>query len=178
MMNKIFEFIEAKKIFNLRNEDVSIILQPSSFVHAIIFFKGDLIKFLAHDTKMSIPIANALNIKKDFSNKNIKKSFDKFNNLKFLYPSKKNYPLISIINLIPDKPSYFETILITLNDLLVEKYLNNEINYKSIHKNLLKLLKSPYFIKFYKLKPKNIYDIKKMIIIINKYTKNKIKYYA
>ncbi len=178
MMNKIFELIEAKKIFNLRNEDVSIILQPSSFVHAIIFFKGDLIKFLAHDTKMSIPIANALNIKKDFSNKNIKKSFNKFNNLKFLYPSKKNYPLISIINLIPDKSSYFETILITLNDLLVEKYLNNEINYKSIHKNLLKLLKSPYFIKFYKLKPKNIYDIKKMIIIINKYTKNKIKYYA
>ncbi len=178
MMNKIFELIEAKKIFNLRNKDVSIILQPSSFVHAIVFFRGNLIKLLAHDTKMSIPISNALNIKKLFTNKNILKSFDKFNNLKFLYPSKKNYPLISIIDLIPEKSSYFETILITLNDVLVEKYLHNEINYKSIHKNLLKLLKSPYFIKFYKLKPKNIYDIKKMITIINKYIKDKIKYYA
>ncbi len=178
MMNKIFELIEAKKIFNLRNKDVSIILQPSSFIHAIVFFKGNLIKFLAHDTKMSIPISNALNIKNLFTNINITKSFDKFNELKFSYPSKKNYPLISIIKLIPDNSSYFETILITLNDILVEKYLRNEINYKSIHKNLLKLLKSPYFIKYYKLKPKNIYDIKKMIIIINKYIENKIKYYA
>ena len=64
MMNKIFEFIEAKNIFNLRKKNISILVHPTSFVHAIVFFKGGLIKFLAHDPKMIIPISNALNIKK------------------------------------------------------------------------------------------------------------------
>ena len=40
MMNKIFEFIEAKKIFNLKKKKLSILIHPSSFVHAIVFFKG------------------------------------------------------------------------------------------------------------------------------------------
>ena len=48
----------------------------------------------------------------------------------------------------------FETILITLNDNLVNKYLSGHINYISIQRNLLNLIKKPYFKKFYKLKPK------------------------
>ena len=71
----------------------------------------------------------------------------------------------------------FETILITLNDYLVYKYLKSEINYISIHLNLLKLIKSPFLKKYYKLKPKNIYDIKKMIKITNSYLEKKIVHY-
>ena len=56
MMNKIFEFIEAKKLFNLKNKDLEILIHPKSFVHAIVFFKNNLIKFLAHETSMDIPI--------------------------------------------------------------------------------------------------------------------------
>ena len=74
------------------------------------------------------------------------------------------------------KDSYFETILISLNDNLVNKYLKGEINYISIHLNLLNLIKQPYLTKFYKLKPSNIYDIRKMISITNAYLEN-YKYY-
>ena len=84
---------------------------------------------------------------------------------------------MSIINLIPDKET-FETILITINDRLVHNYLKNEISYKSIHLNLLRLIKSPFFRKFYKLKPKNIYDIKKIIEISNVYLNDKVKNYV
>ena len=92
-------------------------------------------------------------------------------------PDKKKFPLIDIIQFIPEKTSYFETILITLNDTLVEKYLNGKINYISIQRNLLKLIKTSYFSKFYKLKPKNIYDIKNMINLTKIYLEKKIKYY-
>ena len=85
--------------------------------------------------------------------------------------------MLSIINLIPNKPSYFETILITLNDTLVEKYLKGQINYISIQENILKLIKRPYFMKFYKLKPKNIYDIRNMIEITKKYLEKNLKNY-
>ena len=120
---------------------------------------------------MSIPISNALNIITNTNKKIVTKKLYDFNQLKFLLPDKK-FPLLSIIPLIPNKPSYFETILVTLNDLLVEKYLSNEINYVSIHKNLLSLIKTPYFTKYYKLKPK-IFMIKNIIKISKNYL-NKI----
>ena len=177
MMNKIFEFIEAKKIFNLEKKKLSILIHPSSFIHAIVFFKGNIIKLLAHKTNMIIPISNALGIF-DKSNKNVvSNNLFNLNNLKFLKPNVKQFPLLYIINMIPEKSSYFETILITINDNLVNKYLNNKINYNSIHLNVLKLIKSPLFFKYYKLKPKNIYDIRKMIDKTNNYIENKIKNY-
>ena len=69
LMNKIFEFLEAKKIFNLRNKKIDILIHPSSYIHAIVFFKTNLIKFLAHDAKMTIPITNALGIENKFNKK-------------------------------------------------------------------------------------------------------------
>ena len=176
MMNKVFEFIEAIKIFNVKKNKISILIHPSSFIHALVFFKGDIIKMLAHDTNMEIPISNALGIKNN-KNKNITSTqLDKLNNLNFQIPDIKKFPILSLINIIPDRSSFFETILITLNDSLVEKYLNNQINYISIQLNIINLIKKPYFAKYYKLKPKNIYDINKMIritkIFLNKNIRN------
>jgi len=177
MMNKVFEFIEAIKIFNLKKKNLKILIHPESYVHAIVFFQGNLIKFLAHDPKMSIPIANALEIqnKKNYSLK--EKNLLKLNKLYFEKPNMKKFPVLSILNSIPNRISYFETILITINDTLVNKYLDSEINYISIQKNLINIIKSPYFKKYYKLKPKNIYDIKKMIILVKNYLNNNIIYY-
>ena len=177
MMNKIFEYIEALKIFDLKKKYISILIHPSSFIHAIVFFKHNIIKFLAHETNMTIPITNALQIN-EIDRQNINKNLLKnFNEIKFLVPEKKKFPLLSIIDLIPESSSYFETILITINDNLVYKYLNGQINYKSIQMNILRLINKPYLSKYYKLKPKNIYDIKKMITITKKYLEGNIKFY-
>ena len=177
MMNKVFEFIEAIKIFNLKKQNLKILIHPKSYVHAIVLLQGNLIKFLAHDPKMSIPIANALEIrnKKNYALK--EKNLLKLNKLYFEKPNMKKFPVLSILNSIPERISYFETILITINDTLVNKYLNNEINYISIQKNLINIIKSPYFKKYYKLKPKNIYDIKKMIILAKNHLNENIIYY-
>ena len=177
MMNKVFEFIEAIKIFNLKKKNLKILIHPKSYVHAIVFFQGNLIKFLAHEPNMSIPIANALEIqnKKNYSLK--KKNLLKLNKLYFEKPNIKKFPVLSILNSIPERISYFETILITINDTLVNKYLDSEINYISIQKNLINIIKRPYFKKYYKLKPKNIYDIKKMIILAKNYLNKNIIYY-
>ena len=125
---------------------------------------------------MSIPISNAMKINITKKN-NFNTQLYNLNRLKFTKPSIKNFPLLSIISVIPEKHSLFETILISINDYLVEKYLNNQINYTSINKNLLKFIKSKYFSKYYKLVPKNIYDIKKMIKLTKNYLDLNIKYY-
>ena len=177
MMNKIFEFIEAKKIFNLKNEDISIMIHPLSFIHAIVFFKGNLVKLLAHEANMNIPISNSLGIHSDYKGKTFKNLFTKLNKLKFTQPKEKDFPLLSIIKYIPEKTSYFETILTTLNDELVKKYLDGNINYISLIKNIIYFIKSPYFKKYYKLKPKNIYDINKITEITKKYLFLNVKHY-
>ena len=64
---------------------------------------------MAHDTKMTIPISNALNIKQKISVNEYKKNIYHINNLKFSFPNKKKFPLLSIIDLMPEKSSYFET---------------------------------------------------------------------
>ena len=43
--------------------------------------------------------------------------------------------------------------------------------------NIIRLINKPYLRKYYKLKPKNIYDIKKMIAITKKYLEGNIKLY-
>ena len=50
MMNKVFEIIEAKKIFNIPYKKLEILIHPKSYVHAIIKFNNGLIKIIAHDT--------------------------------------------------------------------------------------------------------------------------------
>ena len=177
MMNKIFEFIEAKKIFNLKKNKLSIIIQPSSFIHAIVFFKGNIIKLLAHQSDMMIPISNAMGINQEISKGTFLVNINKLNNLKFQKPNVKQFPLLKVLDLVPEKFTFFETILITINDKLVYKYLANKINYTSISINLFRLIKSPFFARYYKLKPKNIYDIKKMINVTNNFINKKIKNY-
>ena len=172
LMNKIFEVIEAKKIFNLDMNQFKIIIHPKSYIHAIIHFKNGLVKFLAHDTNMAVPIMNSLYINETFDYKDGNLNFELLNGINFKNPDIKKFPVLKLLNKVPSKPSYFETILISINDFLVMKYLKGDINYLSLNNNLVKLIKTPYFTRFYKLNPKNIIDIrimvKKVVSYLNK----------
>ncbi len=156
MMNKIFEVIEARKIFNMKSEDFKILIHPKSYIHAIVHFKTGLTKFLAHNTTMEIPIINSLYSKQElltYENQDL--NYKKLNGLNFITPDIKNFPLLKILNYKYNN-TYFEVILVTANDILVKMYLENSIKYIDIHKQLIKVLKNPYFVKYYKQSPKNI----------------------
>ena len=173
MMNKIFEIIEAIKIFNLDKNKIEILIHPKSYVHAVVNFKNGLTKLLTHDTTMEVPIANTLySNNSDYIYTSSNFNYGKLNGLNFVKPNFINFPLLKILEY-NFTNTYFEIILVTLNDELVKKYLENKISYISIHKSLLKLLKKQYFIKYYSKKPRNIKDIKTMVQIVilylNKY---------
>ena len=46
LINKVYELIEAKKIFDLNYDDFEIIIQPTSYVHGIVEFYNGVSKFL------------------------------------------------------------------------------------------------------------------------------------
>ena len=175
MMNKIFEVIEASKIFDLNINKFEILVHPKSYIHAIVHFKNGLTKFLAHNTTMEIPITNAIYVNNYNYYHKHNFDFNKLNGNNFIKPSKKNFPLLKLLNYNFNN-TYFEVILVSINDLLVKKYLENKISYFSVHKFMLYLIKEPFLSKFFDLKPKNIDDIKNMVNKTNQYVEKYLKY--
>ena len=56
MINKVYEVIEAKNIFEIPYSKIKILIHPKSYIHAILKFNNGLIKLIAHETTMQIPI--------------------------------------------------------------------------------------------------------------------------
>ena len=84
LMNKVFEIIEAQRIFDIKISKFKIMTHPDSYIHAIVKFKNGLIKLLAHETSMSIPIYNSLVSNHEKSNLKTKRiDFSILNNLNF-----------------------------------------------------------------------------------------------
>ncbi len=171
MMNKVFEVIEAKNIFGLNLNKISILIHPKSYVHAIINFNDGMIKVIAHETTMEIPIFNSIYLNDRYLYKTKKIDLDKLNKLNLSNIDKKKFPLVKILKLIPKNNSLFETILVSSNDELVRLYLNKKISYTDISKRLLKIINLKKFAYFKKKKPKKISDI----IELDQYVRFKIR---
>ena len=159
MMNKVFEIIEAKKIFNIPYNKLKILIHPNSYVHAIIKFNNGMIKVIVHETSMKIPIFNTLYQKnqKLFNTKKI--DIKKLNFLNFTIIDIKRFPVVKIIDFLPKKNSLFETVLVSANDALVNLFLKKKIKYNDISKKLLKIVTSKEFIKYKSKIPTKIEDI-------------------
>ncbi len=159
LMNKVFEVIEAKNIFNCSYDKISILIHPKSYVHAIIKFKNGLSKFLIHEPDMKIPIYNSIYYKKDkiFISKSL--NLKTLNNLSLHKVDIKKFPLVKILKILPNSSSLFETILISVNDYLVYKFLDKKISYTKLIRLILKISNLKEFQKYKKIKPKNVRDI-------------------
>jgi len=159
MMNKVFEIIEAKKIFNLNYKQLEILIHPKSYLHAIVKFNNGLSKLLVHDTDMRVPIFNTIYFKTDKKLKSKNIDIEALNNLNLKKVDKTRFPVVKILKKINDKDSLFETIIVSANDKLVNLFLCEKINFTDISYILLKICNMPQFIKFKSKKPKNIDDI-------------------
>ena len=178
MMNKVFEVIEASKIFDVDIDKIKIIVHPKSIIHALVVFKNGLVKVLIHDASMEIPIFNIIfnNRKINFYKKtNI--NFQNLNGINFVEPDKIKFPYINILRKKRTLDTYFEVILVTINDELVKLFLQNKISFVEMQKLLLKLINSNIFTKYYKEYPKNINDIYIMSDKVKKYLYENNKFF-
>ena len=159
LMNKVFEVIEAKNIFNLPYNKISILTHPNSYIHAIVKFNNGLIKILAHEPDMKIPIFNSIYDDKFRSIKTKPINIKKLNNLNLENVDTKKFLFVKILNSLEKKYSLFETILITVNDYFVYKFLKKEISFEKMIFLINKFVNFKSFVKYKKIKPKNVKDI-------------------
>jgi 1-deoxy-D-xylulose-5-phosphate reductoisomerase len=167
LMNKVLEYIEAQKLFNLPKEKLDILIHPESLIHAIVKFKNGLSKFIYHETSMQIPIANAI-----FDNKINMNTFIKndntIKNLSFKTPDSNNYPIIKILKRANEHPST-SIIINASNEVLVDHFLRKKVPFLSIPIIIKEILGDRNYKKYAIRKPKNL----EQIYEINSWAKTK-----
>ncbi len=170
MINKVFEIIEAKNIFEIKYKKLNIVVHPQSYIHAIVQFNNGMMKIVAHETTMEIPIFNSLYDNGIYFKNPKNFQIEKLNNLKFEKINIKKFPSLKILKYLPQKISLFETVIVSANDTLVNLYLNGKIKYNDIINKLLKIISLNEFVKFKKISPKSVSEI----INLDKYVRLKI----
>ena len=164
MCNKIFELIEAHVLFNIPIRKLKIKIHEESQVHSAVIFKNGLVHMIMHDTTMTIPIRNSIfdnkfnNQSNNFfkSKKNIQLNFDEIKLSKFKI-LKTGYKVLKL--------GHTAWILFNvINDNLVDKFLNKEIFFYEIVRNLVKIFSLKTTLLYCKkTKVNNMRDINKII---------------
>ena len=164
LMNKVLELNEAFKLFNFDKKKYEVLIHPQSLIHAIVKFKNGITHLLHHVPDMKIPIANALfdskfNYSTYFKNSNIKKFLD--HNLEFFPADHKKF---TTLKLIPEMDRYESSSIIinATNEIFVDEFLKNNIQFDDIFTYLNLVLKDKRYIKTSNMPSnsiKNIYKI-------------------
>ncbi len=158
MMNKIFEVIEAHKLFDIDLKKIEILIHPQSLVHAILKFKNGLHKYLYFEPDMSIPIGNAL-FGNSFDYKvKAKKNYKYESDLEFLDVKKSRFPAIKLKPIL-NKYISLPIILNAANEIFVDEFLKNNISFYSIISNLFELLRDKNLAKYAIKSPSNYESI-------------------
>ena len=171
LVNKLFEVIEAQRLFNIDINKIFIKIHPLSYVHSIIRFKNGLIKISAYEPDMSIPIANSLDENHNYYLKK-KINFQILNDLNFTDVDQKKFPIIKILNKYPNYCTLFDTALVSANDELVSLFLNKKISFNDIFKKLFKILNLKNIKKLKKKEPNNYKEISHISDFVRLKTRN------
>ena len=115
-----------------------------------------MIKIIAHDTNMKIPIFNSLYDNQQKSIQSDKLNLKKLNSLDFKQVDTNKFPSIKIIKKLQNKESLLETIIVLANDELVNLFLLKKLSFTDINNCLQKLINMKQIINLSKNKPGNI----------------------
>ena len=160
MMNKVFEVIEAYKLFKFNKKKYKIVIHPQSYVHSIVRFKNGLIKMILYNTDMKIPISNTIyKNKNSFSNES-KIDTKILTNLSFEKVNIKRFPSIKLIKKCLNSGYSTPIIINASNEVLVGLFLKGKINFLDIVATINKIFKDKDFNKYAKRKPKSVKEIK------------------
>ncbi len=163
LMNKVLEVTEALKLFPFSLNKYEIIIHPQSLIHAIVKLKNGTTIFLYHLPDMKVPIGNALlndfNYSSFLTDKNKKKNM--IQNLNFYPVDEKKFPAIKLIPIMNARKSS-PIIINAANEILVDEFLKNNIDFNDIFSYLNLVLRNKNYIKTSNMPSnsiKNIYKI-------------------
>ena len=140
MMNKGFEIIEAKWLFNVEPNQIEVVVHGKSLVHSMVQFKDGTIMANIGPKSMQIPIAYALNFPNRLENNIEKLDLFEIVDLKFEKPDLKKFKCLKLAYDAIEKGHSFQVVLNAANEVLVDSFLNKKIKYTDIPNMLEKVM--------------------------------------
>jgi 1-deoxy-D-xylulose-5-phosphate reductoisomerase len=129
MMNKGFEVIEAKWLFDLKPEQIDVIVHPQSIVHSIVQFRDGSMKAQMGLPDMKLPIQYALNFPKRLPSNFERFNFLNFPKLTFEQPNTKKFRNLALAFQALESGGNLPCILNAANEVVVQAFLKEKIRF-------------------------------------------------
>ena len=146
LMNKGLEMIEAKWLFNLRPDQIEVVIHPQSIIHSMVQFEDGSIKAQMGLPDMKLPLQYAMafpgRIKNDFPRLN----FRKYPALNFEEPDVKTFRNLSLAMEALNKAGNMPCILNAANEIAVWAFLRNRIGFLDMTAMVEKTMENVSFI--------------------------------
>ena len=140
MMNKGFEIIEAKWLFDVDPSQIEVVVHRKSIVHSMVQYKDGTIMASLGPTAMQIPIAYALNYPIRLENQINKLNLFDISDLTFEKPDLNKFKCLRLAYEAIQKGHSFQVILNAANEVLVDAFLNRKIKYTDIPNGIEKVM--------------------------------------
>jgi 1-deoxy-D-xylulose-5-phosphate reductoisomerase len=147
LMNKGFEAIEARWLFDLKPEQIDVIVHPQSIIHSLVQFEDGSIKAQMGLPDMKLPIVYALNFPYRFKSGFQRFSFIDYPELTFEKPDLDNFEALQLAFSAMDKGGNMPCILNAANEVAVNAFLHNKIGFFAITDCIVKSMDKTGFIK-------------------------------
>lgn len=140
MMNKGFEVIEAKWLFDVEPSQIQVVVHRKSIVHSMVQFQDGTIMANLGPKSMQIPIAYALHYPNRLVNHIEKIDLFEIETLTFEKPDLEKFQCLKLAFEAIEKGHSHQVVLNAANEVLVDAFLNKKITYTQIPKELKKML--------------------------------------
>ena len=129
MMNKGFEMIEAKWLFNCNPSDIEILVHPQSLVHSMVQFCDGSVKAQIGIPDMRIPIQYALAYPERLESPQFVLDWDKVHQLTFEKPDKERFPLLQLAFDAIEEGGNMPCVLNAANEVANKSFLEGKISF-------------------------------------------------
>lgn len=129
LMNKGLEMIEAKWLFNLRPDQIDVVIHPQSIIHSLVQFEDGSIKAQMGLPDMKLPIQYAMAFPQRLKNDFPRFNFRKYPALNFEEPDLKTFRNLALSMEALNKAGNMPCILNAANEIAVWAFLRNRIGF-------------------------------------------------
>ena len=129
LMNKGLEVIEAKWLFDLKAEQIDVVVHPQSIIHSAVQFEDGSIKAQLGIPDMKLPIQYALGFPKRLPNTFERFSFMDYPNLTFEKPDIETFQNLQLAFNAMEKGGNMPCILNAANEIAVAAFLQDKIGF-------------------------------------------------
>lgn len=132
LMNKGLEVIEAKWLFNLKPEQIDVIVHPQSIIHSLVQFEDGSMKAQLGLPDMKHPIQYALSFPERFSSQSKRFEFMNYPELTFEKPDTETFFNLQLAYHALEKGGNTACILNAANEITVDAFLKDKITFLQI----------------------------------------------